>query len=123
MASEPLSFDDFDPVEESNDYDDGVEQIKFEVDEPVIGVIVDIERDVGPNDNDVIHLARDGDLSDRCKFWSNGQIRRVIDQKGLKSGSWLAVKKTSETSSYTVETDDGEEEEREYHLFDVRGEK
>ncbi|QRG24180.1 hypothetical protein HfxHg1_015 [Haloferax virus Halfgib1] len=122
MASEPMSFDDFEETQVEDDYDDGVEEIKFEVDEPVIGVIVDIDRDVGPNENDVIHLARGGDLGDRVKFWSNGQIRRTIDKKGLSNGSWLAVKKTAETRTYELENDDGSTEEREYHVFDVRGE-
>ncbi|KTG07550.1 hypothetical protein AUR66_05050 [Haloferax profundi] len=117
-----MSFDDFEETKVENDYDDGVEEIKFEVDEPVVGVIVDIDRDVGPNENDVIHLARGGDLGDRVKFWSNGQIRRVIEKKGLSNGSWLAVKKTDEMRSYEVENDDGTTEEREYHVFDVRGE-
>ncbi|UVE51791.1 hypothetical protein KU306_01455 [Haloferax larsenii] len=118
-----MSFDDFEETEVEDDYDDGVEEIKFEVGEPVVGVIVDIDRDVGPNENDVIHLARGGDLADRVKFWSNGQIRRTIEQKGLGNGSWLAVKKTDKTRTYEYETDDGETEEREYHVFDVRGEK
>nr|WP_015060814.1 hypothetical protein [Haloferax sp. BAB-2207]AAB09608.1 ORF2 [Haloferax lucentense DSM 14919]ADB79726.1 unknown [Haloferax lucentense DSM 14919]UGC01924.1 hypothetical protein [Reporter vector pRV2]prf//2106196B ORF 2 [Haloferax sp.] len=122
MASEPMSFDDFEETQVEDDYDDGVEEIKFDVDEPVIGVIVDIDRDVGPNENDVIHLARGGDLGDRVKFWSNGQIRRTIDKKGLGNGSWLAVKKTAETRTYEIEHDDGSTEEREYHVFDVRGE-
>ncbi len=117
-----MSFDDFEETQVEDDYDDGVEEIKFEVGEAVIGVIVDIDRDVGPNENDVIHLARGGDLGDRVKFWSNGQIRRVIDQKGLSNGSWLAIKKTEETRSYEFENEDGETEEREYHVFDVRGE-
>ncbi|WP_396612718.1 hypothetical protein ACH9L7_05440 [Haloferax sp. S1W] len=61
MASEPMSFNDFEETEVEDDYDDGVEEIKFEVDQPVVGVTVDIDRDVGPNENDVIHLARGGD--------------------------------------------------------------
>ncbi len=43
MAPEPMSFDDFEETRVEDDYDDGVEEIKFDVDEPVIGVIVDIE--------------------------------------------------------------------------------
>ncbi len=118
MATEkPVSFDDLEPIEDSNDdYDDGEELIRFEVGEPVLGVIVEIERDLGPNSNSMVHLARDGQLDDRIKFWSNGQIDRKIRDAGLGNGDWLGVCKLSETD--TFENDDGEEVE--YHLFDVR---
>lgn len=119
MAAEnAVNFDDLATLEVGNDYEnDGEEMLSFEPGDSVAGVIISVERDVGPNSNSIIHLARGGDLKDRVKFWSNGQINRVLEANGLGSGDALGVKKTEETRTY--KNDDGEEQE--YHVFDVRG--
>lgn len=104
-TGEPQSFDDFDPVEDSDDNDDGG-WIDLEPGDEVIGTITDFRPCASYNG--VVEI-------DGRPYRLNASMRRTIC-RALVEGREIAVRKSEDTATYT--DDDGVEHE--YNPREVR---
>ena len=111
-TNETPSFDDLTPV--SNDFDDEAEEIELEPGENVVGEIRELNTGLGEYNSTLIHIARG--IGDVVKLWSNRQIDAQMERAGLGVGDVVGIAKLEETATYT----DGDGEETEYNLFEVR---
>ena len=117
-AQDAPSFDDLTPINPSNDTDDDeVPTVKLDPGEDIVAEIRHIERNVGRYGNNVLHLTLgDGTL---CKMWSNRTIDDALEEAGVGAGDTIGIRKDSDPYTYTIEDDDGNEEEREAYVFQV----
>lgn len=117
MAAEPITFDDLAPVEDTSTNDDDEPTRKLEPGDELVAQIRHIEKEVGQFENDLLHLTdQDGEL---FKFWSNNTVSRKLEAANAKPGDTIGVRKAEDATTFTVENDDGEEEERESYDFEV----
>ena len=115
-AQDTPAFDDLTPVKPGNDYDDEEEGwIELDRGESVVGEIREISPNCGQYNTTVINLATG--IGEVRPMWSNRQIDRALESRELAEGDVIGIKHTDETRSFTP---DGEDEETEYDVWEVR---
>jgi hypothetical protein len=66
-----------------------------DVDEPLIGVLTDVQEDVGENESR-LYTVRLEDEDRPVKFWGKSHIDRQVDDAGIGAGDEIGVLKTGE---------------------------
>lgn len=108
------SFDDLDPVEDSNGGDDA-QDLELEPGDEFVGEVRSIERNLGDYDSTLVHFATQ-ELGEQRKWWLPGHVDAQFYQADIQEGEVIGLSKAEEPTE--TETDDGEMVE--YHRVEVR---
>jgi hypothetical protein len=109
-----VSFDDLEPVSPREDGD----TVRLDPGESIVATVRHVQSNASKHGNDLLHLTTQE--GEHVQMWSNATISRELEAADVGPGDVVGIRKEKEPYTYTVEGDDGEEEEREAYGFEVR---
>ena len=112
--SKAPSFDDLDPVEDSNDSDDA-QDLELEPGDEFVGEVRSIERNLGDFDSTLVHFATE-ELGEQRKYWLPNHVDAQFYQADIQEGDVIGLSKAEEPTE--TETEEGDTVE--YHRVEVR---